>query len=198
MPTAILQPPALNSEPPRKRFTRSEVEQMLDTGLFAGQRFELINGDLIDKMGQNPPHAHSIQALLQWLGVVFGLAAVRVQLPIEAAAAEQERSLPEPDFVVVAESRPDYRIRHPRGDEVLLAVEVADTSARSDATTKRDLYARAGVREYWVVDLAARRIIVHRNLQQGRFESVTILSESDSVAVEARPEETIAVAALLP
>jgi len=52
MPLAILQPPS-----GRKRFTQSEVEQMSEAGLFAGHRFELIDGDLIDKMGQNPPHA---------------------------------------------------------------------------------------------------------------------------------------------
>jgi hypothetical protein len=48
---------AATLQPPRKRFTRTEVAQMLDAGLFAGQRFELIDGDLIDKMGQNPPHS---------------------------------------------------------------------------------------------------------------------------------------------
>src|SRR5258708_1406621 len=98
---------AATLQPPRKRFTRGEVEQMLEAGLFAGQRLELIDGELIDKMGQNPPHAYAIQALLSWLVKVFGAQQTRVQLPLEAAVAEQERSLPEPDLAVLAELKVD-------------------------------------------------------------------------------------------
>src|SRR5712691_12986752 len=91
--------PSSPAEPPpnRKRFTRAEVRSMDEAGLFAGQRLELIEGDLIDKMGQRPPHASTIQLLLVWLAGVFGLDRVRVQLPVEAAPADRERSLPEPD-----------------------------------------------------------------------------------------------------
>jgi Uma2 family endonuclease len=173
---------AATLQPPRKRFTRTEVEQMLDAGLFAGQRFELIDGDLIDKMGQNPPRAYAIQILLEWLIKIFAAPRIRVQQPIEAAAAEQERSLPEPDFAVLVERKGEYRRRHPRGDELLLAIEVADTTARYDATLKRDLYARAGVPEYWVLDIGGRRLIVHRRLSQGKFEQVDSLPETAMVS----------------
>ena len=62
MPTELLEKGVSSgAQVPRKRFSRSEVEQMSATGFFAGQRFELLDGDLIDKMGQNPPHANSIR-----------------------------------------------------------------------------------------------------------------------------------------
>jgi Uma2 family endonuclease len=172
---------AATLQPPRKRFTRTEVEQMLDAGLFAGQRFELIDGDLIDKMGQNPPHSYALRLLLAWLVKIFGVERIQVQQPIEAAVAERERSLPEPDFAVIAELKEDYTKRHPRGDELLLAIEVADTTARYDATLKRDMYARAGVPEYWVLDIGGRRLIVHRHPSGGAFEQIDSLSESASV-----------------
>lgn len=155
---------------------------MLDAGLFAGQRFELIDGDLIDKMGQNPPHASAIRILLTWLTKIFGAERILVQLPTEAGTADQERSLPEPDLAVLAEVKGDYRRRHPRGDELLLAIEVADTTARYDATTKRDLYARAAVPEYWVLDINARRLIVHRNPLQGKFEQIDSVPENSFVS----------------
>lgn len=168
---------------------------MLDAGLFAGQRFELIDGDLIDKMGQNPPHSYALSLLLACLVKVFGVERVRMQQPTEAGPAERERSLPEPDLAVLAEFKADYRHRHPRGDELLLAVEVADTTVRYDATMKRDLYARAGVPEYWVLDIGGRRLIVHQRLDQGKFEQIESVPED---AIVSTGGEQIPVSALLP
>lgn len=168
---------------------------MLGAGLFAGQRFELIDGDLIDKMGQNPPHASAIRFLLMSLIRIFGAERILVQLPIEAAAAEQERSLPEPDLSVLVEPKVDYGRRHPRGDELLLAIEVADTTAQYDATTKRDMYARAGVPEYWVLDIGAPRLIVHRHPGGGTFERIESLPES---AIASAGGVQIPISELLP
>ena len=151
---------------------------MLDAGLFAGQRFELIDGDLIDKMGQNPPHSHALRLLHAWLVRIFGVERVQMQQPVEAAPAERERSLPEPDLSVLAEIRDDYGKRHPRGDELLLAIEVADTTVRYDTTMKRDLYARAGVPVYWVLDIPGRRLIVHQRPSAGRFEQIESVAEN--------------------
>src|SRR5690349_13136407 len=171
---------AATLQPPRKRFTRDEVEQMLDAGLFAGQRFELIDGDLIDKMGQAPPHAYAIQSLHIQMTRIFGPRRIQIQSPVEVA--EDEQNLPEPDAAVLIELKDDYAKRHPRGDELLLAIEVADTTVRYDATTKRDLYARAGVPEYWVLDIPGRRLIVHRGLTQGQFEQIEMLPEGAAVS----------------
>jgi hypothetical protein len=68
---------------PRKRFTRSEVYEMLETGIFAGQPFELIDGDSIDKMGQSPSHAWAIHTVMVVLTEIFGIELVDVQMPID-------------------------------------------------------------------------------------------------------------------
>jgi Uma2 family endonuclease len=201
MPVALLQPPASGGQPlPRKRFTRLEVERMLDAGLFSGQRFELIDGDLIDKMGQNPPHASAIRLCMALLMKIFGVDLVEVQLPIEAGAADCERNVPEPDLAVLAEMKRDFTHRHPNGRELALVVEVADTTLRHDALTKRDLYARAGVREYWVLDLNTRRLIVHCGLVEGKgqYLSIQSYSEDEAVAVNCVNHSAISVASLLP
>jgi len=184
----------------RKRFTRSEVDRMLELGIFDGQRCELIDGELIDKMGQNPPHAYAIRKLFAWLIGFFEAGRLQIQSPVEVKPGDNEWSLPEPDLAVLAEADGEYRTRHPRGDELLLVVEVevADTSLHQDLTTKRDLYARASVGEYWVLDLQSRRLIVHRRPEQGEYRETAILAESDPASCGSHPEQTIVVRDLLP
>ena len=197
MPTAV--PPLVEEgELRRVRFTRSDVEKMVEARLFEDQRFELIDGELIDKMGQKPPHATAIGLFKEWLTGVFGGRRVRVQLPLDVATPDRERNEPEPDLAVLAEANPEYRTRHPRGDETLLVVEIADTSLRQDAVRKRDLYARAGVPEYWVVDIADRKLIVHRALDAGSYGEVTTFAEEATVSIGCRPEEPVQVRLLLP
>src|ERR1700756_5015393 len=82
---------------PRKRFTRQDVERLMESGLLDGQRYELIDGDLIDKMGQKPPHASAICTILAALVKFLDPRRIRIQLPIEASVKDRERSLPEPD-----------------------------------------------------------------------------------------------------
>jgi Uma2 family endonuclease len=196
MPAATLQSP-IGGAPPRKRFTVHEVEQMLQAGLFAGQRLELIDGDLIDKMGQNPPHSYAIQLVLAWLAQILEPRRIRVQLPIQAGSQDRKWSLPEPDLAVLAELKDDFRKRHPRGDEVLLVVEVSDTTVQHDSTIKRDLYAHAGVREYWVLDVGARKLTMHRQLKDGKFLQVETWAEKDSVSPEFWTAGTVSVGSLL-
>jgi Uma2 family endonuclease len=179
----------------RKRFTRNEVDRMQELGIFDRQRCELIDGELIDKAGQHPPHAQSIRNLVSALVGLFAPDRLLIQAPIEVRPGDSEWSLPEPDIAVLAEARGEYRKRHPRGDELLLIVEVADTSLRQDLTTKRDLYARASVSEYWVLDLQSRRLVVHRDPADGEYRETAILNEDDLASCSA---QTIAVRELLP
>jgi len=171
---------------------------MLDAGLFAGQRFELIDGDLIDKMGQNPPHSSAIHLVLAWLAKILELRRIRVQSPIQGGGPDQKWSLPEPDLAVLSEWKGDYHYRNPRGDEVLLVVEVSDTTLRYDQTEKRDLYARAGVREYWVLDLGGRQMTVNRTPLNGKYTQAQTFAEQDEVCPEFHPSGTVKVASLLP
>jgi Uma2 family endonuclease len=182
---------------PRKRFTRDEVEHLIATGFFEGQRYELIDGELLDKMGQNPPHANAIRLTQAWLAGVFGADRVQSQLPIEAAVADRERSLPEPDVAVLAEKKSAYQKRHPRGDELLLVVEVSDTTASFDLTRKAALYAAAGVPEYWVLDLTRHVLVVHRRPDGSTYRLLQLFSEADTVSMEGR-SDTVRVSDILP
>jgi Uma2 family endonuclease len=198
MSAALSSPPPTGVEAlPRKRFTREEFDRLIESGFFEGQRYELIDGELIDKMGQNPPHALSIRLALAWLGSVFKLSLIQVQIPIEASPADRGCSLPEPDLSVLAEDKPEFARRFPRGDELLLAIEIADSSAGFDLSRKAVLYAAAGVPEYWVLDLQRRRLVVHREPSEADYRLTRLFSESDTVTLENRTE-TVRVSDLLP
>jgi Uma2 family endonuclease len=177
----LVQPP-VTGEPslPRKKWTREEVNRLLETDIFAGQRFELIDGELIDKMGQGPRHASAIQQLMVLLAAAFGLKNIRIQLPIEAGPKDQKWSQPEPDLAVQA-APGRFPTRHPNGNEISLAVEVADSSLRQDSFRKRDLYAHAGVPEYWVLDVDSRRLFVFRRLNNDAYTEALTLAETDAV-----------------
>jgi Uma2 family endonuclease len=148
-------------------------------------------------MGQNPPHAFAIQLVHDWFVSVFGTSLTRIQLPIEASGADRERSLPEPDIAVLTERKPAYQKRHPRGDELLLVVEVSDTTASFDLTRKAALYAAAGVPEYWVLDLTRRMLVVHRRPDGSTYRLLQLFSEADTVSMEGR-SDAVRVSEILP
>jgi Uma2 family endonuclease len=160
----------------RGNFTREEVNRLEESGVLTG-RYELLEGELIDKMGQNPPHAWALHRVYAWLIRVFGVERLRNQVPIEVAESDRRRNDPQPDIAVLAEARTEYARRQPRGDELTLLVEVADTSSRFDLTVKAALYARAGVPEYWVLDLSRRTLVIHRGAER------TELAEHESVSL---------------
>ena len=188
MPAAPLPTPEIaESAPARKRFTRCEVDRMLATGAFEGQRLELIDGDLFNKVGQNPPHAFAIQLLAEWLSSFLSMGVVRVQLPMQASGPDSERSAPEPDTAVL-KARTDLRRRHPRGNEMALVIEVADTTTAFDLKRKSEIYATAGVPEYWVLDLTRRMLVVHCETDGSQYRQIPLHAEEEFVSPAGRAE----------
>lgn len=197
MSATLVLPPVADGYLPRKKFTRAEVYRMLELGLFEDRRFELINGDVIDKMGQSARHSYSIRKFAAMLAKHFDPATVQIRSPIEVFHSDREYSEPEPDIAVLAAADAAYRTRHPRGDEMILVVEVADSSLRGDLTIKRDLYARAGVPEYWVLDIIANRLIAHRKPSGGVYADIVSFTETDSIPMPgASSGQVIALASL--
>jgi Uma2 family endonuclease len=165
-----------------RRWTRREYGRMIDAGiLHEDEPIELIEGRLIVGEPQNTPHAQAIELAADALRAVFGPGwRIRVQLPI----ALEPDSQPEPDVSVVAGSPRDDREDHP--SHPALVVEVADTSVRLDRAVKARVYARGGIAEYWIVNLIARVVEVHRQPRRrsghhARYATVTIARPGESV-----------------
>ncbi len=181
MPVALqLETVPLEPPPRHKQWTRRECQILLENGVFEGQRYELVEGELINKLGQNPPHAFAISNLTVILVQLFGRQ-VRCQLPIDVAPADNPTSEPEPD-AIVTNTAADFSQRGPTPAEVAWLIEVSDSTLRFDLTTKARLYARAAIADYWVLDLANRRIIDHREPTHGHYGSVTVYAAHEAIA----------------
>jgi len=173
--------------PRRKLWTRAECEQLQATGLWDQQRLELIEGELIDKMGKNGPHTASLAAIALWLRRVFGDLFVLTEAPIDVAPEDNPASEPEPDVIVLRRDFWTFTSGNPRPEDLHLIVEVSDTTLAWDLVTKAGLYARAGVVEYWVLDVVARRLIVHRNASEGIYKNILIQALNEPIAPVAAP-----------
>ncbi|HEV8716638.1 MAG TPA: Uma2 family endonuclease [Candidatus Binatia bacterium] len=148
-------PARVAAAPVVHRFTRDEYYRMGEAGLFTDERVELLDGEIITMAPQNPPHAgitsRIAYALMRLLGSTVSL---RVQLPIVL----NDWSEPEPDIAVCLPDPDDYEREHPRADQVLLVIEVAEASLFYDRSRKVAAYAGSGIPEYWIVNLVDRRI----------------------------------------
>jgi len=192
MPTAVTDLP-VQLGPPRKLWKRPEYDELYSSGLLNGQRLELIEGELIDKMGKKRPHVNSLSLLLGWLLEAFGRRRVNPEAPIDVAPEDNPSNEPQPDLIVLKRDLSYFTKENPRPEDLHLVVEVADSSLGFDLTTKAALYARAGILEYWVLDVAGRRLIVHRDPQAGRYVSVAAYGEEESVAPLAAPESLLRI-----
>ncbi len=195
--TSILIPPDQELFPGRKRWTYKEVDELISSGILVG-RYELIDGEIIDKMGQKPLHMSVIMLVMKYLLAVFGADSVRIQGPILIPGEDGETNSPEPDVAVTREASEAFRHRHPMPADLLLLVEVSDTTLPFDLNTKALLYARSSIQEYWVVNIRERQIHVHRTPTSSGYTDILVLSESAPLAPLARPDAMVVVGTLLP
>jgi Uma2 family endonuclease len=183
-----------------RRWKRVEYERLIESGFFPpGDRVELVGGDLIVAEPQGSRHFTAIQATEEALRTAFGPGwQVRGQGPL----ALDEESEPEPDVAVVPGSFRDYAAEHP--SRPVLVVEVSESSLALDREHKGSLYARAGLTDYWIVNLVDRVLEVYREPTPDpaapfgwRYRSVAVHGGEASVSPLAVPGARVSVADLL-
>jgi Uma2 family endonuclease len=196
VPTSVNDRPyrPVPTDPPRKRWTRAECAALESSGLWDQQRLELVDGELISKMGKKRPHVNALVAVQAWLVRTFGEQFVNPEAPIDVAPEDNPTNEPEPDLVVLAKPSREFQTANPRPADLRLVVEVSDSTLGFDLTAKAELYARAGIVEYWVVDVAARRLIVHRDPREGLYRSVTAYNEQETIGPLSAPHSKFKVA----
>lgn len=183
--------------PNRYRWTKEACYRLMDLGVLEG-RYELLDGEIIDKMGQKPPHSASLTRLARIFAAIFRLDQIRVQSPISLHLPDGIYNEPEPDVAVTREAVDAYGDRHPGPEDLMLVVEVSDTTLQTDLALKARLYARSEIPEYWALNLPARQAHVYREPANGEYTVVTIHTETETVALAARPDAPVAVSDLLP
>ena len=176
---------------PRHRLTVRDYHRLGEAGVLGeNDRVELLEGQLVDMSPIGPRHALTIDVLNRLLPVALGEQAwLRVQNPIVL----NDDSEPQPDVTIVRYPWRGFPDAHPQPPDILLLIEVADSSLEFDLGAKLELYARAGIREFWVVDLTSNRVLVHRNPRDGAYRSTTTVDMSGTLQVEALPKVTIPV-----
>ena len=192
-------PPAVTTSPTPRRWTRAEYYRLGKLGFFQGQRVERIGGELMVMSPQDWKHSSGVTRALRTAQAAFGDAAwVRDQHPVEFTLDSD----PEPDVSVVPGRFEDYQ-EHP--NSALLIIEVANTSLSYDRREKASLYAAAGVRDYWVLDVNGHRLEVCRDPQPDADEphgsgyaDRRWLAPGDSVSPLAAPAALVSVGGLLP
>ena len=193
-------PASVEVEPAPRRWTREEYYRMGDMGFFDGQRVELIEGEIMVLSPQKAEHYSTAYRIMELLRVAFAPGHhVRLQGPIDFGL----HSEPEPDLAVVVGDWSQYATHHPQ--TAALIVEVAESRLAYDRTRKASLYARAGIADYWIVNLVDNQLEVRRDPRPDPsqhyghgYGSLITLVPPAVVSPLAAPQISLAVADLLP
>ena len=186
--------------PQPRRFSCAEFHQMGDMGWFEGRRAMLIEGEILEMPGPNPPHATITAKVDTTLRRFFTAGfVIRNQSPLVLGQSTD----PEPDLAVVAGQLMDYYAAHPT--TAALVIEVADSTLAFDTSDKASLYAAARIADYWVVDLVSKRLLIFRQPQAdatqpfgAKYAPALVLTPPATVSPLGLPSVSIPVAELLP
>ncbi|HEY0377723.1 MAG TPA: Uma2 family endonuclease [Pyrinomonadaceae bacterium] len=175
--------------------TADEFEQMGRAGIFhPDARLELLEGEIYQMSPIGSPHAACVDFLSSFFNRHFGgRVIVRVQNPIRL----NDISEPQPDIALLRPRDDFYRRAHPTPEDVLLVVEVADSTVETDRSYKMPLYARAGIPEAWLVNLPEERIELFAEPVGGDYQTSRIFSRSDEVQSHGVADLRVAVSDVL-
>lgn len=176
-------------------FTVSEYERMGETGIFAPDaRVELIEGEIIEMSPIGSRHAACVESVGETLTLqLHGKAIIRVQNPIVLS----DFSEPQPDVAILQMRADRYRESHPRPNEVLLVIEVSDSTYSLDRNVKIPLYARAGIAEALIFNLAEDQLEYYSQPESGMYQSRITLRHGDRFESTVVPGVALDVAAIL-
>lgn len=176
------------------KWTLDDYHCMIEVGLLEGRHVELLNKEIVEMPPEGPEHAQLSTDAADYLRSLLGdEALVRDSKPITIPEICSE---PEPDLAIVQPKRALYRTRHPYPENIFWLIEYSNTSLSKDLDAKRKIYAKAGIREYWIVDLVNRLVKVLRQPIDGNYTDEVTVSNSE-VSPLVFPEIKVLVERLL-
>ncbi len=181
---------------PTSRLTVAEYDRMIDEGQFTPfeeHELELIDGEIVARVRARDEQSWVLQLLMEWSYASRPDVRVRIRSkgPVSIPVLD---SVPEPDLVWLRHR--SYRHAHPGPDDVLLLVESAVMGLWYKRGTKASLYARAGILDYWIINISDRCVEVRRDPRSGIYRSLTVARPGDSISLLAFPEVSLPVAIL--
>ncbi len=177
-------------------WTVEDYNRMIDAGILQPEdRVELIEGQIVEMAAKGTAHEATITRTARVRRNSLGdQVLIRTEAPIQL----DNRSEPEPDVAAVRVDSLDYADHHPTPEEIYLVIEVADTTLAKDCGTKATAYARAGIADYWVLDINDRQLHVFRDPSQTGYQRNVVLAEDATVAPLSFPSFSLAVNQMLP
>ncbi len=180
------------SDRPLMRWTVEDYHRLVNAGVLADRQVELINGNLVEMAPEGAQHSNTTRSGADYLrDRLSGKAIISEAHPITLSTSE-----PEPDIAVVKLPRSQYKTRHPLPADIFFLIEVSNSTLAYDLTVKKELYANAGIPEYWVADIVARQIYVFRQLKVGAYTE-EVIYKTGAINPVAFPAIAINVDALL-
>ena len=163
----------------RRLINVEEYTRMIEAGILTEQdKVELINGEIIEMSPSGSKHAAIIDRISNFLvSLLHKKVIIRDQSPV----VTNSQSAPEPDIAVLKPKSDFYANRHPRATDTLLVIEVADSSLSTDREVKLPLYAKAGIPEYWIINLEKNEIEAHRSPQEDIYTLREILRPGKTI-----------------
>ena len=180
----------------KRLFTIEDYYRMADAGIIGREdRVELIRGEIVQMSPIGSLHASVVDSVAQlFFESVAGNAIVRVQNPIRLEAQISE---PEPDISLLLPRQDRYRMAHPTPEDVLLVVEVSDSSLEYDRGVKIPLYAEAGIPEVWIIAPDEDGIDRYADISDGEYRHMERFHLGDAIAPTLLPSAQMQVSALL-
>jgi Uma2 family endonuclease len=182
------------SAPALHRFNVEEYYRMAETGVLKPDaRVELIDGEIHDMSPIGPLHGGVVNRLTRFFGKA---ARGRWLLSPQNPTRLNMYSEPQPDLMLLKPAPDDYTTHHPAPDDVLLLIEVSQSSLAFDRRKKIPLYARTGISEVWIVNLRKRVIEIYRDPHAAGYAETTIVRAGDKVSPQAFPKVSLDIAEL--
>jgi Uma2 family endonuclease len=178
------------------KLTLDQYNRMIAAGIFdRDQRVELILGELRDMTSLGPFHESAVDILTRWSTNVTPEDKVRIRIQNSIGIPELD-SAPQPDVVWVVER--DYFKGRPNPDDVLLVIEVSDSSLGTDRFDKAELYAEADIKDYWIVNVQERCVEVFRDPHKERYRTMKTLQPDESISPLAMADAILRLSRLFP
>jgi Uma2 family endonuclease len=171
------------------KWTLDDYHRMIEAGILCDRRVELLNGEIVEMSPEGTPHAHLSSTAANYIRELLrGKASVREAKPITLP----DNSEPEPDIAIIQDLDEEYFDHHPYPENIFWIVEFSNTSLTKDLEIKSKICARAGIREYWVVNLKQMELIIFRDPIEDGYREKQTLTDGE-ISPVAFPQVSIAV-----
>ena len=174
------------------KWSLDDYHQMIETGILDDRAVELINGEIIQMSPEGVPHSFYCRETVKYLRSILG---ERAEVSEAHPITLPNNSEPEPDIAIVKTPYTIYKTRHPIPDDIFWLIEVSNATLSTDLGVKKELYARSGILEYWVMNLQTSELVVFKNLTPDGYQSETRFN-SGNISALAFPDIAIDISRL--